>query len=989
MIIRSGLPSRNGRARELARSLRGTVRKGSVCVFALSATALSSVLAAQEATSAAEPASPTETQNPVDEVRITGSRILQPGMTSPTPVTSMTAEDLQVLSPGTLMDAMDQMPQFMNNITAESGGSWTGSGGPTGQSVLNLRGLGVARTLVLLDGRRIVSTTRLGGTDVNLLPQALIQRTEVVTGGASAAYGSDAVSGVVNFILDTGYTGLQADIEGGITSRSDNESRKLSLAAGTAVGERGHVIMSAEYYRAHGIIGYEGRDWYNGWGQLIVSGSGPDRVTVPDVRSRRATYGGLILDGPLAGTQFLPGGVPAPFLDGTVVDSSRRSQSGGSGDLPGQYSTLIPEQDRYSAFAHFKYDLTDNAEWFVQGMLGNSLTRRGKGGNTIEPGANPGVMRIFRDNAFLPDSIRQQMIDQDIESFAFGLNLVRNLSDTPARKAEWIQPGNDTRNKMFSVSTGLDGQLAGNWHYNAYYQYGRNDQDLDHHGNLRVDRIGRAIDSVIDPETGEAVCLATLTNPNAFDNDQCVPFNPFGEGSASQDAWDYVLGRQVQVQQLKQHVAEATIGGPAFDNWAGAVQVVGGASYRKDSLSQYGEPEDLWSARVTVPDPVEVGYRADSVPPLWRRPDAALLGQGTIPEINGSAYVWELFGESIVPLVGETRFSRSLDLNLAARYAYYEGSGGIWAWKGGLDWRMTDDLRFRTTVSRDIRAANLSERFDVRPSGSTVTDPFLPGEPLQPITVQLGGDPSVKPEEADTITFGVVYQPSWLPGLSLSADVYDINVSGAIGTLGAQVIIDQCQAGATALCDRIVREAPTGGAPLGSIVLVNNTVLNISESRTSGVDAEVVYARPISLFGGDERVRMRGIVTYVREQSLTNPGAPKLDLVGQSDQAPDWQALLNVTYSRGPFSITATERFINSGVIDATWIEGIDVDDNSVPARYYTNLRAAYATDTWGGSLELYGNVSNLFDADPPRVGGGNQYSALGRRWVVGVKFDF
>jgi len=966
------------------------MRKRGVCLFALSATALSSVLAAQEAVTPAERVATGSTGAPeaVQEVRITGSRILQPGMTSPTPVTSMTAEDLQVLSPGTLMDAMDQMPQFMNNITAESGGSWTGSGGPTGQSVLNLRGMGVARTLVLLDGRRLVSTTRLGGTDVNLLPQALIQRTEVVTGGASAAYGSDAVSGVVNFILDTDYTGLQADMEGGITSRKDNESRKFTISAGHAVGDRGHVIASAEYYKAHGIIGYDGRDWYNGWGQLVVSGPGPDRVTVPDVRSRRATYGGLILDGPLAGTQFLPGGVPAPFLDGTVIDSSGRSQSGGSGNPPGQYATVMPEQDRYSAFAHFKYDLTDNAEWFVQGMLGNSLTRRGKGGNTIEPGANPGVMRIFRDNAFLPESIRQQMIDLDIESFAFGVDLTRNLSDTPERAAEWIQPGNDTRNKMFSVATGIDGEISGDWHYNAYYQYGRNDQDLDHHGNLRVDRIGRAIDSVIDPATGEPICLAKLTNPNEFDNDQCVPFNPFGEGSASQEAWDYVLDRQVQVQELRQHVLEATIGGPAFDNWAGPVQVVGGASYRKDSLSQYGEPEELWSARHSAPDPAEVGYRRESVPPLWRRPDAALLGQGTIPEINGSTYVWEVFGESVVPLAGETRLSRSLDLNLAARYAYYEGSGGIWAWKGGLDWQMTDDLRFRTTVSRDIRAANLSERFDVRPSGSTVTDPFLPGEPLQPITVMLGGNPEVDPEKADTITFGVVYQPSWLSGLSVSADVYDINVSGAIGTLGAQVIIDQCQAGATALCDRIVRATTTDGS-LGEILLVNNSVLNISESRTSGVDAEVVYARPVNLLGGDERVRMRGIVTYVHEHSITNPGAPKLDLAGQNDEAPDWQALLNFTYARGPLSLTLTERFINSGVIDATWVEGIDVDDNTVPARYYTNLRASYATDVWGGALEVYGSVTNLFDADPPRVGGGSQYSALGRRWVMGVKFDF
>src|SRR5690606_32286820 len=187
---------------------------------------------------------------PIEEVQVTGSRIVASGMNTPTPVTTVTAEDLYNLAPRTLMDALNQLPQFLGNDTAESVPGWTGS---AGQSLLKLRGIGAVRTLVLLDGRRIVPSTRRGTIDINVLPQALVRRTEVVTGGASAAYGSDAVSGVVNFILDTEYEGVEGRVQGGVSSRGDNDNLLASIAGGTSVGRNGHIIMSAEHYRAEEV----------------------------------------------------------------------------------------------------------------------------------------------------------------------------------------------------------------------------------------------------------------------------------------------------------------------------------------------------------------------------------------------------------------------------------------------------------------------------------------------------------------------------------------------------------------------------------------------------------------------------------------------------------------------------------------------------------------------------------------------------------------
>ncbi len=227
---------------------------------------------------------------------------------------------------------------------------------------------------------------------------------------------------------------------------------------------------------------------------------------------------------------------------------------------------------------------------------------------------------------------------------------------------------------------------------------------------------------------------------------------------------------------------------------------------------------------------------------------------------RGSYHVWEIYGESVVPLAVDQKYARLIELNMAARYANYQGSGGVMAWKLGLDWSPLDELRFRATRSRDVRAGTLSERFDTTRGPGTVLDPFTNNR-SQVFSQIAGGNPDVDPEKADTLTFGVVWQPAWLPGFGVTTDFYDIDIKDAIGQLTVQNIVDRCFAGVQSQCEWITRDDE------GSITQIRNVFINIARARTRGVDFEAFYGHSVSLFGGNEQVRLRAFATYVAESS--------------------------------------------------------------------------------------------------------------------------
>jgi outer membrane receptor protein involved in Fe transport len=966
------------------------------------------------------------------EIVVTGSRIANTtGMTTPTPVTAVSAEELRLMSPGTMISSLSRLPQFYGNTSSDNPGNFFSS---PGSGNLNLRGLNTgnssSRTLTLLDGRRVVPATRLGGVDINILPESLVKRVDTVTGGASAAYGTDAVSGVVNFILDTDYTGWQVNAQKGATSRSDNDSSEFSATFGTNLGDRAHLLLNAEYYEHDGVFGYEGRDWYRSWG-LITNpmGSPPQEVRRPDVVSTTSSFGGVIVapaTSALNRLHFLPDGSAVPFVlgEGTVSGLGSHSiTNGGSGDFIGnEMQTIAPDARRGNAFVYFDYDATPNLNLYVQGLAGRSMTDTPNFGGLFSQTFSTQIT-IFRDNPFLPDNIRQIMANENLASFV--------MNRTGSREDTAVESRLRQDNKTYSGTVGFKYNIAregflNDWHVDGYYQYGTA-RNRGFQQGLRLDRVYAALDAVVDPATNNIVCRAALINPAKWGD--CVPLDYFGQGRASDEAVAYVTqfepgqtiesplyftrdgygsGRtisytsglgKVYLTDTEQTLTELSASGVAWRGWgAGPVSAAFGVAYRKEEIDQIvQDPSNPASDPAFFParDPAVRGIPSNA------STRTSAIQNSTVPNIAGDYDVKEVFSEWQVPLVSDVPLVRQLNLLAAGRYAEYEGSGGIWAWKGGLDWEMFESLRLRGTVSRDIRAGTLAERYDMTGGlGNLPDDPQFPGGGPTSVTIRTGGNPNLSPEEADTRTFGFVYTPGWLGGLSLSADYWDIDISGAIGALGVQRVVDDCFAGSAAMCALVTRDPVTG-----RVIQVLNSSQNINAAAGRGVDIEIAYTRPIRLFRKEgETLALRLFGARMLENSTTNLGAAKVDRAGQTGSGfplPKDNFTANVTYGYGPFNLFLQTRYIGSGIRDVTQVEGVRIDDNSIESALYTDVRLGYSMEAHGGQLEVFGNVLNVFDESPSVVPSfdsftassgqvnGSLFDLLGRRYTVGVRYRF
>jgi iron complex outermembrane receptor protein len=945
----------------------------------------------------------------VEEVTVTGTRIVRDGMSTPTPVTSVSAEDLQMMAPGQIIDSLDYLPTFFLNDAPDTAGSKSASAGAAN---VNLRGLESKRTLVLLDGRRMVPSNRLGSVDINLFPEAMIERVEVLTGGASAAYGTDAVAGVVNFVLKDDFEGFDVHTQLGVTDRSDGETREVSVGYGTAIGERGHLLTSLEWFEAEKIETLEGRDWFQSWGLITNPGAGPRDLVRPNVVSNTYTFGGLINSTSPGATptspriptainryEFLPDGTARPFVNGDLIarpggTGTQTINNGGSGvdPLTDRGGSLVPTAERGSFFAHYSFDLSDNTNLYAQLLVGNNEVNSV---GTLPLGIAGWAGTVYSGNPFLPANIQQLMTANNIASFV----LERYHSTADLARDRFVTD-NDTQ----SLTLGLDSEIASagffdGWRLGGYAQFGKNDNQITQVDFIRSDRLPEAMDAVLDPANGQIVCRAALFDPANYGN--CVPINLFGQGRASEAAIDYVTtGDQFILAKTEQDVAEFSMNGEIGDGWgAGPLSLAFGGAWRKESLNQTLGPADLIALSLPPADPAgcvtpgQVGCRGiRGVPAQFAATPNEVFIFTNVQALGGDYTVSEVFAESLLPLVAGVRGVEQLDLTLAARWADYEGSGGIWAWKTGLDWQITDSWRLRTTVSRDIRAATLSERFDRQGVGSAVNDPVFGGQNYTTTQI-IGGDPNLNPEEADTLAFGVVWRPTQIEGLSISADYYEIDIAGALAQIGVQVLTDQCFAGNAASCSRITRDPTTN-----RITVVENLFVNQDAARVVGTDLEVGYTLQL---GGGGTLSARVLATWLNENSTTALGAAKRDVAGETGDGslPEFKSTTYIRYNKGKFGLFAQERFIGSGSLDYDDVETVTIDDNSVDSRYYTDMGV-----TWdvGTDLEwqLFFNVQNLWDRDPPvaatwaqfsgtRVTNDRLFDFYGRRFVVGVDLNF
>lgn len=975
-------------------------------------------------------------QSAIEEVIVTGTRIQQTGMQTPTPVTVVNAGELDSMAAGTMIEAVSQLPQFYGNETPNSNEGWFTRGG---YGNLNLRGLGINRTLTLLSGRRMISSTAFGGVDINVFPEAMIERVETVTGGASAAYGTDAVAGVVNFILDTDFTGFRTHLQGGATSEGDGDNYEVSIAFGTEIGERGHVLVSAETFDQDGIFSYEGRDWYKAWG-TVPDANGVLRIR-PNVVSRNSTFDGMIIapGSSLHGLAFRPDGSYAPYQTSDTsfgplgAPPARQSvASGGSGDdLGGEVATLMPDVERDSVFAYFDWDFSDNLTVFAQAIRGTNSTNRFNAPRGSLQGT-PTAITIFQDNAFLPEEIRQTMIAENLESFTF--RRMGSREDIGGDIRLWDDSEMTSLTAGFRLALNGGGAFDG-WTVDGYFQRGENERKWYQKG-LRVDRIHAAVDAV--QSGNDVVCRTTLFSDYFGD---CRPLNLFGRGNASADAIDWVVGNdpgeaittplffadtgfalgmtdsyiadeaKVNITTMDQNLFELTANGQIAEGWAGPISLALGVSYREEEILQIVRDSTNRSSDHETGHPVlcnadplavQIGLRGVSGPDCA---NTVGVQYSKVSNIKGEGDVKEVFAETYIPVVADRPAMQLMTLGLSSRWADYSGAGDVTAWKAGIDMQIVEPFRFRATKSRDVRAANLSERFDKTGGIATITDPRY-GETYN-VTRFSGGNPDVLPEEADTLTAGFIYQPSAVDGLSLSFDWYEVDIAGAIGQLGPDAVIQRCEEGAVELCQRVTRNPADD-----RIILVGDVFINIDQARVRGRDLEVAYLRDVSWFGsGSQSLGVRLFASWLDENSQTLAGTRKIDRAGQTGieqstgmayELPDFKATVNATLTTGPFSVFLQGRYIGSGVMENALVEGVNIEDNSVDSAFYTDLRVSWTREMQGGTtLEIFGNVTNLFDEDPPvtpywdaflgysRQANPGLFDVLGRNYVAGVRVSF
>lgn len=1040
----------------LSRAVRRAIYRGAVPAMTLALLVGGPAMAAEEE---------------VQEVTVTGTRIRQvTGMTTPVPVTSVVVTELKQNNPGAaLADQLDKLPQLFQTESAQRGsGALFGN---AGGSYLNLRGLGSQRTLVLLDGSRIVQDDRGGAVNIGVLPQGLIKNVDIVTGGASAQYGADAVGGVVNFVLDRKYQGLKFSASTGITERGDGFNAKGSITGGTKVGDKLNLTASVDYSFIDQIERDPTRlgDWFQHWGYLAnpayVSATAtpgvPVRITAPNVMhpsyspfgridNAYTATGATVPTFSFINSAFTPDGTGVrPFVQTPGFSTAIGGMQGGpeynyynQAFRAGPFGAEVKET---SAFLGGEYELNDRVQLIGHVLYGSSQSNQNdvRGNPELE---DPYFATIYSGNPYLPAAVQAEMTAKNVASIKVN-KLGQFLGVNNFNQSETAH----NVHTMFTWSVGVKADLTDNWHLNATWQSGRSHKYTAVYGELRTDRIFLAIDAVRDPATGKIICNVQKFNPTAaaiaaetqrlypgrkdkygnllqspigLDNSVggCVPINIFGQGNVSPEANAYVTGDKWGISDVHQQFAEALLTGKLFDGWAGAVNVAAGATYRQEDITQQAYPIDLDKAGPPLNLPA-LGIRG--VPTGYSGGSPNIFAFSTVPPMEGDYNVKELFGEVNVPLL-RTASGQKLTLDMAIRNSQYSETGGVNSYKLGLDFQVFDDLRLRGTLSRDVREPTFSERFDSQGSGGNINpDPvtaacnYLTGKPVCAYTVTpvTTGNPNLKPEQADTRTYGVIYRPRWIENLQMSVDYYDIKVKDAIGTLGYQRIVNDCFAGETSLCKYVERDPTT--QVIGRVL---DVYLNIANTTVRGLDYEVQYTAKPNLFASlPESLVIRGFANRLLER--TNQ-ASSTGLVNNFASGftggvlyPDLKANLSITYTLDKWSVSLTQEYISKAKINTTFIDKADwdagrvvvngatkaapdVDYNWLPAYTNTNARLGYSSETASGHVwDLSFFVTNLLDQHPMIVPSNNSrgssqtvsnnFDAYGRRYVLGLNYKF
>ncbi len=968
----------------------------------------------------------------ISEVVVTGTRIPSPNLESVSPVTAVSAAEIKATGVTRVEDMINSLPQaFAAQGAALSNGS-------TGTATVSLRGLGATRTQVLIDGRRLMPGTpnTLGGSlaaDINFIPSALIERVDVLTGGASAVYGADAVGGVVNFIMAKNFEGVRVDAQYGIYQHDNgNDVAGVVQAAQNASANPQFFqlpkdnVRDGEMSQVTLVIGVNSPD-----GKGNVTAYAGYRHVEPILQGNRdfssCTFnsGDTFADAGCggSGTAF-PARVGAYVVDPAGPGNTFRLRNAATDVYNfGPTNYYQRPDDRYVLGAFANYEINDWATAYADVMFMDDTSTY-----QIAPGGIfAGTFSVNCANPFL--SAQQRGLLNATAASGGGTcatNPTGTFTGTISRRnVEGGGRQGRTQHQQYRYVVGVRGDLNDNWNYDFAMQYGRVSFNQVQTGFYRTSAINQAL-NVVQTPSGPA-----CANPAGG----CVPYNIFQLGGVTQDALDFLETPSTQNGNLFERIVNFSLGGDLTEYgvkspWANdGVGVSMGAEYRRETLD----------------------FAADFI-----SSSGDLNGSGGAnPPVNGSFDVYELFAETRIPIVQDMAFAKSLTLELAFRYSDYSSIGTTETYKIAGDWEPIDGLRLRGGYNRAVRAPHVLELFSPQNvvldgtqdpcAGLAASDPLvarcaqafnltaaqvlaIEANPANQYNGQIGGNPNLDPETADTWTVGFVYQPSFLPGFNFSADWFSIKVKDFISGIGADTIINRCVNTLDSFFCGLVNRDQDGSIWLSNEGYVVDTTLNTGALRTKGIDFNVSYRTDLENFGisNGGGLSFNFVGTWLDDLSIQNlPGDDFFNCAGYygticsvsgglSSPNPEWRHKARVTWTTPfeygdwfkDFSLSLQWRHFNKVTLDAYSDDpalnnpGLQyATDKTLASRDYFDLTASW---TMRDNLNFRAGVNNLFDKDPPLNGSSNCptgpcngntwpqiYDAFGRYLFIGLTADF
>ena len=945
-------------------------------------------------TATAQTAAPAaEAAQEVQEIIVTGSRIARDDFTSPSPLVTMGKEEITQAGTVTIESALNQLPQFVQGQTQ----STVGAVALAGRASLNLRGLGETRNLVLLDGRRLPLSNANGVVDVNLIPQFILDGVETITGGASAVYGSDAMSGVVNFKSRTDFEGIQFDGRYGMSEQGDANGMDVGVTTGFAIGEgKGNVLLSIGYTDRDLLFGKD-RDFYQlgvlssfiGTGTYVPSPTNLAQQSV--INDVFATYGvaaGSVLNSRSLGINdngTLFGQIGAWNYQGPT--SGYFSTVGGTVRQPVTYQEfVINPLTRKSFFGKFNYSMAEKTELYGQ-FLYNKTTATGQVGWTPTLYVVPTVPVT---NPFIPEDLQTILASRPTPGADFTINQRFMGLDTREFPSDFT---------VAQYILGVRGELPiKDWRWDIYGSYDTTDLVETQDKAILNSRLRNLLYAA---DGGASICAGG--------------FNPFGltaSMNVSRECRDYIESETHDYTQLSQTIFEASVNGSLFALPAGNLKFAFTLGTR-DNKFEF--------------DPESARENLDIIGTLQTYP------------AEGSTGVKEAALEFLIPLLSEAPFARRLDLDVGFRVSDYDASGQSETYKGDLVWQPIKSLMFRGGYEHAIRAPNIGELYNQAGAQAQIGSPPGQGDPCdtrssartgasgadvrdlclatgvpgaivdtyQYTTVAIGvvnsGNLALTPEEADTKTFGIVFRPEFsaalVSDLSLSVDWYDIDITNVIGPISGGTALSKCYNldgsnptydPANPYCTIINRNATTGG-----VDTVSTPYFNLGGLHTSGIDAQFDWKIPVGKGSLDLNLIANFLDSY--EVKLLQTSAWQ-EFAGTIDGTqnggiplPDWKALTSLGYRVGGFESTVRWRHLPK-MDDVTTVTRPASPAAGVPAYDAFDLSLAYS---FTEKLQLRGGVNNALDEDPPIVGatiGQTQpgtYDIIGRYYYLGMRANF